>query len=154
LDAVRPWLLVGKLAETLDPPLLREYGVGAMLQFCEAVPQPGIVHRFLDVDDGVSLAPAVLDAVVAFVRGQKAEGRTVLVACARGASRWSVTFAVAALHEEERLPLLDALREVIAVRRIARPHPALWRSLCERYGEEGVASYEQVLKACRPPGWT
>jgi len=153
LDAVRPWLLVGKLAETLDPPLLREYGVGAMLQFCEAVPQPGIVHRFLDVDDGVSLAPAVLDAGVAFVRGQKAEGRTVLVACARGASR-SVTFAVAALREEEGLTTLDALREVVAARRVARPHPALWRSLCERYGEEGAASYAQVLKACRPPGWT
>jgi hypothetical protein len=151
VDAVRPWLYVGKLVETLDGAALRARGIGAMLQLCEEVPQEGIVHRYLDIDDGEPIPPALFDEGVTFLREQRAAGRVVLVACGRGASR-SATFATAALKEEEGLPLLDAFRMVAAGRREARPHPALWRSLCDRYSED--IPLIEMLRACRPPGWT
>jgi hypothetical protein len=102
MHVVRDWLLVGKLRDTLHTPLLREYGVGAVLQLCREVTQPDdIASLFLPgVEDGEPLPPAKLDAGVAFIRQQRAAGRTVLVACGAGISR-SVSFTVAALHEEE-----------------------------------------------------
>jgi hypothetical protein len=76
---VRDWLLVGKLRDTLHTPLLREYGVGAVLQLCREVTQPDdIASLFLPgVEDGEPLPPAKLDAGVTFIRQQRAAGRTV-----------------------------------------------------------------------------
>ena len=133
--AIRPWLLVGKLRDTLHADVLRGQGVGAMLQLCRAVPQPGIEALFLDVEDGEALPEGALARGVSFVREQKADGRNVLVACGAGISR-SVTFAVASLHEEEGLGLLDTYRQVRLVHTDARPHPVLWRCLCEHCGED------------------
>jgi hypothetical protein len=147
MDVVRPWLLVGKLAETLNLDLLHYMGVGAMLQLCQEVTQPGIVSRFLPVEDGEPLPCAVLSDGVRFIREQKAEGRSVLVACGAGVSR-SVTFAVAALREEEGISLLDAYREVVAARAEARPHPVLWKSLCDCYGES--VPFAEMIKISRP----
>jgi hypothetical protein len=71
MDAVRPWLLVGKLAETLNLDLLNYMGVGAMLQLCQEVTQPGIVSRFLPVEDGEPLpCPVLLSDGVRFIRAQ------------------------------------------------------------------------------------
>ena len=75
------------------------------------------------------------------------KGKTVLVACGRGVSR-AATFATAALKEAEGLSLLDAFREVNTVRREARPHPALWESLCTYYGE--AVPWVDMFRACRP----
>ena len=72
---------------------------------------------------------------VEFVRLEKALGRNVLIACGMGISR-SATFAIAALMEEEGLGLLDAFGEVRARHPEALPHPALWQSLCDHYGED------------------
>jgi protein-tyrosine phosphatase len=71
---------------------------------------------------------------VDFVRARKAEERKVLVACGAGISR-SVSFSIAALKEEEGLSLLDAYAAIRAVHPDALPHPALWESLRQYYGE-------------------
>ena len=132
---IRPWLMVGKLRDTLHADVLREQGVGAMLQLCCAVPQSGIASLFLDVEDGETLPEGALARGVSFVRAQKADGKNVLVACGAGISR-SVSFAIASLHEEEGVGLLDAYRQVRRVHPDARPHPILWRCLCAHYGDD------------------
>lgn len=71
MHAIRPWLLVGRYADTCDRPRLLAAGVGAMLQLAEAVPQPGIASLHLAVDDGAPIPPAAL---------AEAEGLGVLAA--------------------------------------------------------------------------
>lgn len=147
VDAVRPWLLVGKLAETLNTEILAQNQVSAMLQLAEAVPQKGIASLYVPVMDGEKLKPEKLQCGVAFVREQKALGNVVLVACGLGVSR-AATFATAVLKEEEGLTLREAFAAVAAARMEARPHPELWRALCDIYGE--TVSYPEMLKLCRP----
>jgi hypothetical protein len=147
VDIVRPWLVIGKLAETLHTEILTLNQISAMLQLAEAVPQPGIASLYVPVRDGEILTPEKLRRGVDFVREQKALGNVVLVACGLGVSR-AATFATAALKEEEGLTLRDAFAAVASARREARPHPELWRSLCDIYGE--TVSYPEMLKICRP----
>jgi hypothetical protein len=147
VDKVRPWLVIGRLAETLDTNALAHNGIGAMLQLAEAVPQKGIASLYVPVLDGETLTPEKLQRGVAFIREQKAQGNNVLVACGLGVSR-AATFATAALKEEEGLTLREAFAEVAAARVEARPHPELWQSLCDIYGES--VSYPEMLKICRP----
>lgn len=147
MDIVRPWLVIGRLAETLHKEILEQNQISAMLQLAEAVPQPGIASLYVPVQDGEKLTPEKLRRGVAFVREQKALGGVVLVACGLGVSRAS-TFATAALKEEEGIPLLDAFAAVASARIEARPHPELWRALCDIYGES--VSYPEMLKCCRP----
>jgi len=61
-------------------------------------------------------------------------GARILIACGAGISR-SVTFAVAVLHEEEDISLLDAFHDVHNINAEALPHYELWHSLCEYYHE-------------------
>lgn len=131
---IRPWLHVGSYRETLDKPLLDAVNIGAMLQLADRVEQPNIVTLYLPVEDGEPLPLDLLRAGVAFIRREKAAGRTVLVACGAGISR-SSTFALAALKEEEGLDLLAALYEVCRNHPFASPHPELWESLCSYYRE-------------------
>lgn len=132
--AVRPWLHIGKYAETQNKPLLDTYGIGAMLQLADHVPQPGIDALYLPVEDGVTLAPEHLQRGVAFLREHKQANKKLLVACGAGISR-STTFALALLKEEENLALLDAYRAVLKVHPAALPHYKLWDSLCAYYDE-------------------
>lgn len=151
LSRVRDWLYVGSYRATIDLPLLREHGVGAMLQLAEEVPQPDITHLYLNVNDGEPLPEWALPRGVGFVRAQRAAGNTVMVACGAGISR-SVTFAMAALHEEERLPLEEAYRAIVRARRIALPHPDLLASLYNYYQMNDVAFkdlYERILNVAR-----
>jgi hypothetical protein len=147
VDIVRPWLVIGKLAETLNTEILAQNQISAMLQLAEAVPQKGIASLYVPVMDGEKLTPEKLRRGVAFVQEQKALGNVVLVACGLGVSR-AATYATAALKEEEGLTLRDAFAIVASARREARPHPELWRSLCDIYGE--TVSYPEMLKICRP----
>jgi predicted protein tyrosine phosphatase len=140
---IRPWLLVGKYAETQDLTLLQSTGIGAMLQLAEDAPQAGILSLYLSVEDEAPIPVASLKSGLAFVREQKSLGRTVLIACGAGISR-SATFAVATLKEEEGLDLLEAYREVKARHPMALPHPELWKSLCAYYGEP--VPYLQVMR--------
>ena len=143
MDSVRPWLIAGKYAETLDYTSLLMHRVEAMLQLAAEVKQPGIAQLYLDVDDGEPLPPGALERGVAFVREHLAQHETVLIACGAGMSR-APTYAIAVLCEEEGIGLLQAYSAVVTVRGIARPHQALWKSLCEWRGED--VSYEEVLR--------
>jgi predicted protein tyrosine phosphatase len=132
---IRPWLSIGKYSETLLADVLAEHGIGAMLQLAAPAKHMGIDALYLMVEDGVPLHPAFLDRGVRFVREQKAEGRHVLIACGAGISR-AVTFATAALKEEEDVGLLEAFSQIAAIHPYAMPHPELWKSLCAYYAED------------------
>ncbi|MBB6051187.1 dual specificity protein phosphatase family protein [Armatimonas rosea] len=149
MDQVRPWLYVGKLAETLDYTRLLTHRIEAMLQLAAEVKQPGIAQLYLNVDDGKPLPPGALEKGVAFVREHLAQHETVLIACGAGMSR-APTFAIAVLCEEEGIGLLEAYAAVVAVRGIAMPHRALWRSLCEWRGED--VPYDEVLRLWKEAG--
>jgi hypothetical protein len=134
VNQIRSWLFIGRYRETTNSALLRSYGIGAMLQLAEAVKQEGITSLYLPVEDGEPLPVPLLEQGMAFVREQKVEERTLLVACGAGISR-SVTFAIAALHQEENLSLPDAFHLIRAHHPDAMPHYALWDSICQYYGE-------------------
>ncbi len=134
MHRIRPWLYVGKYRETADLNMLSVYHIQAMLQLAEKVEQPGIASLYIPVDDGVPLSPEKLRQGVDFVRQQKAAGKTVLVACGAGISR-SVTYTIAALHEEENLSLVEGYMQILDVHTDALPHMALWESLCSYYNE-------------------
>ncbi len=140
---IRSWLYIGKFRETLDYNLLSRSNIGAMLQLAEPVQQPDISSLYLPIEDGESLSADTLRMGVEFVRLEKARGKNVLIACGAGISR-GVSFAIAALKEEENLSLLEAFRQIQAEHSQARPHLELWKSLCEYYGED--VSYKTVLK--------
>lgn len=143
---VRPWLYIGKYAETQNKSLLNQYHIGAMLQLADAVPQPGIASLYLPVEDGVPLSPEHLKRGVAFLREHRQAGQNLLVACGAGISR-STTFALAVLKEEENLTLLDAYRSILDVHPDALPHMALWDALCAYYGE--LIPFTAMLDAFR-----
>lgn len=140
---IRSWLLIGRYAETLDLPLLNGQQIGAMLQLADPVPQPGVVHRYLNIDDGVPLKPAMLRQGVDFIHTQQAGGQRVLVACGAGISR-STAFAIAALKETEQLTLREAAGITRRAHPNGMPHYALWESLCEYYGEQ--IDYLELLR--------
>jgi len=127
-------LWVGRYRDTVNLTLLRAHSIDAMLQLAERIEQPGIEVSYLDVEDGEPLPAEKLRQGVSFVRDQLAAGRCVLIACGAGMSR-SVTFAVAVLHEEKGIPLLDAFHDIHSVHPDAFPHYELWHSLCEYYQE-------------------
>jgi len=131
---VRPWLVIGRYRDTQNPNWLQSRQISAMLQLAAPVSQPGIVSRYLAVEDGEPLAHDLLREGVAFVREQRAAGKNILVACGAGISR-SATYVVAALKEEEGLSLVEGLRDLRAVHPAALPHMALWESLCDYYDE-------------------
>ena len=141
--SIRPWLFIGKFSETQDDVLLHDREIGAMLQLADSVKQPNIPSLYVPVGDGEPLPFDVLRMGVEFVRLEKALGRNVLIACGMGISR-SATFAIAALKEEESLSLREAFWQVRAGHPGAMPHPALWKSLCEYYGED--VPYTELLK--------
>jgi atypical dual specificity phosphatase len=135
MDAIRPWLYVGKYRETLSASFLRAREIDTMLQLAEAIEHPGITSLYLPVEDGVPIPTSLLQQGADFVLSEKRQGRTVLIACGAGISR-SVAFAVAVLKEDEGLSLLEAVQSVKKRHPESMPHPALWQSLCDYYNEE------------------
>lgn len=134
MQQVRPWLYVGRYSETLNRDVLEKSKIRAMLQLAAPVEQPGVTTLYLPVEDGVPVRPEALANGVAFVRSEYAKGNRVLVACGAGISR-AVTFAAAALKEEDGLSLIDAMHDIARVHPEGMPHPELWQSLCSYYGE-------------------
>ena len=131
---IRPWLFVGKYRETLDADWLYRQQITAMLHLAEDVQHAGIITLYLEVDDGVPIPVTALEAGTEFIRRHKAAQRRVLVACGAGISR-SVSFAIAALKEDEGLSLVEAYHELWQVHPEAMPHPKLWQSLQAYYHE-------------------
>lgn len=132
MQQIRDWLFIGKYAETRRLDFLQEAGIQAMLQLADYVSQPDIETLFLSVEDGVSLPSTLIKKGINFIREQKAQGRTVLVACGAGMSR-SVTFGIAAIMEEEGRGLFEAYREIYLHHRAAEPHYELILSLTAYY---------------------
>ena len=143
---VRPWLLIGKYRETTNQQLLDQYRIGALLHLADYVEPSGIVTLCMVIEDGEPIPRATLEQGINFICNQKADGHRVLVACGAGISR-SVTFAIAALKEEEDLNLVDGFRVIWLVHPEAMPHPALWQSLNEYYDE--TASFIDLLDQVR-----
>lgn len=141
---VRPWLLIGKYAETNDLALLHAMHIGAMLQLAAPVAQPDIAHLYLYVEDGRPLDADILRQGIDAVRTWHDAGKTVLIACGAGISR-APTFAIAALKEIETISLVDATRLVRRVHQDSAPHPVLWESLCAFFEESH--DYRTVLRA-------
>ena len=147
MNAVRPDLYVGKLADTLNHPLLQAEHIGAVLQLARAYEPPGLTTLYLPVEDGEPLDFELLRRGVAFVDQQRNAGRRVLIACGAGISR-SAAFAVAVVKEAETLTLLEAYAHVVQARPQALPHPLLWQSLCGYYNES--VSVAEMIKQRRP----
>jgi protein-tyrosine phosphatase len=135
MDAIRPWLYIGKYRETLNAALLARHNIKAMLLLAELVEHPGITSLYIPVDDGVPLDPKLLRRGLDFVRVEKELNHTVLIACGAGVSR-SAAVTIATLKEAEGLQLLDATRIVKRFHPESMPHFALWESLCGYYGED------------------
>ncbi len=132
MNKIRDWLYVGKYVHTANLNLLKRANISAMLQLAEHVKQPQVDTLYLPVDDGVALPDGALKKGVSFIRAHKLLGNVVLVACGAGISR-SVTFAMAAMIEEEKLTFADAYREIFAVHPDAMPNPFLCESLSAYY---------------------
>ena len=87
MDAIRPWLYIGKYRETRDERLLVASGIQAVLQLAEEVPYQDITFTYLAVEDGEPLPPHLLRQGIDFVLSEKRRGHTVLIACGAGISR-------------------------------------------------------------------
>lgn len=134
MNQIRPWLYIGKYKDTLRYSYLSENKIGSMLQLAELVKQPAMVSLYLAIEDGQPLPPHLLEKGVNFIINEKEQGKRVLVACGAGISR-STSFALAALKDVEGLQLLEALQAIREHHPDAMPHPVLWQSLCDFYGE-------------------
>ena len=134
MNRIRDWLYIGKYRETTDLQLLQSTGISAMLLLAEAVELPGIASLYLPVEDGVPIPVELLEQGIAYALECRLNRKTLLVACGAGISR-SAAFAIAILKISENLSLENAFREVRRCHPETLPHPALWRTLCDRFGE-------------------
>lgn len=134
MQAVQPWLSIGRYRDTINPERLKKAGIGALLTFAQPMRYPNLPELFLPVIDGEPIAHHHFDEGLNFIE-QHYQDYRVLVACGAGISR-SATFCVAALHRFEGMPLVEAYRFLKEVYPPAMPHPALWKSLCEYFGED------------------
>lgn len=132
---IRPWLLVGRYTDTLDPEYLRLHGIDAILELHDLVEHPGIDVLYLPIEEGDPLPAETIERGLTFVDQHRQEGKTVLIACSAGISR-SVVLAVAALKRAEGLSLFDAFRAVHAVHSRAMPDIVHWDALCAYFGED------------------
>ncbi|NJK66452.1 MAG: dual specificity protein phosphatase family protein [Microcoleus sp. SU_5_3] len=147
MDAVRSWLLIGKYRDTLSRTYLQSQQIQALLTFAEPVEHPGIICRYLAVEDGVPLTTQVFETGLAFIDHHYRNNHHVLVACGAGISR-SATFVIAALKQTEQLGLLEAARVVSQARPSILPHYVLWQSLCNYYHED--VPYLTLVRALQP----
>ena len=69
---IRDWLYVGKYSQTRNLLTLNQYGINAMLQLADYVPQENIETLFLNVDDGEPLPTGMIERGLQFLREQKA----------------------------------------------------------------------------------
>ncbi|UBF25498.1 dual specificity protein phosphatase family protein [Kovacikia minuta CCNUW1] len=134
MNAVRPWLYIGKYSETLDLIGLQHIGIQAILHLVERVTHPNITVLYLPIEDGVPLAHDLLQQGIDFIKLAYQQQRCLLVACGAGISR-SATFAIIALKEIEQCSLWDAYTQVKQQHLDTVPHMALWESLCTHYNE-------------------
>ena len=131
---IRDWLYIGDATDAANREQLRQQGIGALLQLASDAHHPGLTVKTLHVPDAETQDMQHLADGIAFIRQQKAAGKTVLVTCHAGISR-STTYALGALKAEEGGTLLDRLRDIKQHHPRALPHIRLWHSLNTYYGE-------------------
>lgn len=129
---VRPWLYQGKYRDTINLALLQRHNIKAILHLAEYVKQPGIETLYIPIEDGYPIPAYYIEEGIKFV--MQYHPQNVLIACGAGISR-STTYTVAILKETEGLSLPDALQDIKSKHDFALPHPEVWQSLCEYYGE-------------------
>ena len=134
MDQIRPWLFIGSYRDTKNLNYLALKSIGAMLQLAERVEQPNIVSLYLPVEDLAPVSSEHIRQGLDFIRGHKAKGNRVLVACGAGMNRSSV-FSAAALKEDEGISLFEAFKEVKRNHPESMPHEPVWESLCKYYNE-------------------
>lgn len=139
MHTIRPWLYIAAVRETSNRTTMYSYDIGAILQLVSPAHYPGIESLYIPVEDGVPFPFEKLRAAVTFSREQKAAGRKLVIACGAGVSR-SVTVAMAVLHEEENISLLEAYEQIIAIHPNAMPHLELLRSLGDYYANPAAAN--------------
>ncbi len=138
---IRDWLYVGQVTHTQDSNLLAHWGIGAMLQLHQPVPQENIPSLFLPIMDGYPIDEAHLQKAAVFVKAQHAAGHRLLSACGAGVSR-SVTFATLALKEVEGLTLEAAYLDIRSKHPKALPDQVHWESVRTYYGGEGKTFWD------------
>ncbi len=138
MHLIRAWLTIGSARETSIRTTMYAYNIGAILQLATPVQHPGIQSLYVDVNDGVPFPLDKLRTAIAFAREQKAAGHKVAIGCGAGISR-SVTVAMAVLHEEEGISLLDAYEQIVAIHHDAMPHLEMLKSLGEYYDDPSAA---------------
>lgn len=138
MHLIRPWLYIAAVRETSNRTTMYAYNIGAILQLATPVQHPGIQSLYVDVDDGVPFPHDKLRKAITFAREQKAAGHKLAIGCGAGISR-SVTVAMAVLHEEENISLLDAFEQIVAIHPQAMPHLELIRSLGGYYDDDDAA---------------
>jgi predicted protein tyrosine phosphatase len=132
---IRDWLVIGKYAETKNKELLDGLGIHAMLQLASPVGYEDITTQYVMMEDGESLSREKLDTALDFIREQRAEGKRIMIACGAGISR-SVVLSMAALMDQEGLPLFEAYRVIHEKHNAARPHHDMVLSLAGYAGLE------------------
>ncbi len=154
MDWVADGIAIGSRRDALEPVLLRNAGIAAVLQLLApdeeplAFPFVPTIRRLL-VSDGEPLAPETLQDGVAFIGEQRSLERPVLVTCGAGQSR-SPIFVAAYLHERG-MDLLDAFCSMMRRRPRIMPHPELLRSLiaCYQLPETAEALLEPLARLRR-----
>ena len=143
MDQIRPWLFIGRYRETLNRSYLDHKSIRAMLLLAEPVEHPGIVSRYLTVQDVAPISDDHIRQGVGFIREHKARGNSVLVACGAGMNR-SSAFATASLKEEEGLSLFECFKIVKDCHPESMPHQPVWESLCQYYKED--VPYLEIMR--------
>lgn len=138
MHIIRPWLCIAAVRETSNRTTMYTYNIGAILQLASPAQHPGIQSLYVGVDDGVPFPAEKLRTAIGFAREQKAAGHRLAIGCGAGISR-SVTVAMAVLHEEEQISLIEAYEQIVAIHRDAMPHLELLRSLGEYYSDSVAA---------------
>lgn len=133
MTPILTWLWIGRYRDTTDLHTLRAFGIGAMLQLAEHVPQPGIETLYLEIEDGQPVPAEAFARGIGFVEGVQQKSCTVMISCGAGQSR-SVAFTVGVLHRLQGLAPVAALGLIRDKHPRAMPHPVVWRSLCQYLG--------------------
>lgn len=132
---IRDWLYVSNFATASLPKVLEKNGIQGMLQLYQPIKNTALDCKFIGLQDGIPITTAQLKDGIAFIHDQRKKKHRLLSSCGAGISR-SVTMAIVALKEVERLTLFDAYRSVYQHHKKALPDHVHWTSIADYYGED------------------
>jgi predicted protein tyrosine phosphatase len=126
---------IGSLFAMSEQEALREAGITSVLKLTHSSigVEDGFTVMELPFPDGWLIPDGYLRRGLDFVRDQEAQGNSVLIMCAAGISR-SAAFTLGYLVERG-YDLHEAFEHLRTCRPAISPHPSLWISLLEFFGE-------------------